>query len=219
MRPGGNGEPRFEANPIQAIITSYQFDCCGVVTKWRAFVEGSGGAHFREQPYTISFQVWRPNSPSPVDTDGCYTMQGNNYFSPISLADDGSDDRGIVTGIPLESERIEVQPGDVVGFYLESSRENDDDDGIQFARGQDNESEYDSESVWYATGDVTSGGQTCLFPVGTGRTLSSFTSLAPLITATVCESKINHKSLKRCAHAICHFVLKQNLTCDFFPPL
>ncbi len=30
-------------------------------------------------------------------------------------------DRGIVTGVPLESERIEVQPGDVVGFYLESS--------------------------------------------------------------------------------------------------
>ncbi len=167
--------------------------------------------------YTISFQVWRPNSPSPVDTDGCYTMQGTNHFPSIPLADDGSDDRGIVTGmVPLESERIEVQPGDVVGFYLESSRNTGD--GIQFAGEQDDESEYDSESVWYATGDVTSGGQTCLFPVGTGRTLSLFTNLAPLITATVCESKINHKSLKICAHAICHFVLKQNLTCDFFPP-
>ncbi len=174
-------------------------------------MEGSGRGHVADQPYTISFQVWRPNSPSPVDTDGCYTMQGTNHFSPIPLAD------RIVTGVPPDSERIEVQPGDVVGFYLKSSRE--DDDGIQFARDQDNESEYDSESVWYATGDVTSGGQTCLFPVGTGRTLSLFTNLAPLITATVCESKINHKSLKRCAHAICHFVLKQNLTCDFFPPL
>ncbi len=179
MRPGGGGEPRFEANPIQAIITSYQFDCCGVVTEWRALVEGSGGAHFREQPYTISFQVWRPNSPSPVDTDGCYTMQGTNHFSPIPLAD------RIVTGVPLESERIEVQPGDVVGFYLESSRENDD--GIQFAGEQDDESEYDSESVWYATGTVTGSGLTCPLPVGPGRTLSSSTNLAPLITATVCE--------------------------------
>ena len=148
-------------------------------------MERSGGAFFQDQPYTISFQVWRPNSPSPVDTDGCYTMQGTNHFSPISLADNLSADKGIVTGIPLESERIEVQPGDVVGFYLESSRNTGD--GIQFAGEQDDESEYDSESVWYATGVVSGSGLTCLFPVGPGRTLSLFTSSAPLITATVCE--------------------------------
>ena len=182
VRPEEAGDAdRFTVQPIQAIITSYKFDCCGVVTEWRALVERSGGAHFTDQAYSISFQVWRPNSPSPVDTDGCYTMQGTNHFSPISLGDPGTDDRGIVTGIPLESERIEVQPGDVVGFYLESSRNKDD--GILFAEEQ----EYDSESVWYATGDVTGSGQTCLFPVGPGRTLSSSTSLAPLITATVCE--------------------------------
>ncbi len=149
-------------------------------------MEGSGGIYFDNQPYTISFQVWRPNSPSPVDTDGCYTMQGTNHFSPISLSDPGTSDRGIVTGmVPLESERIEIQPGDVVGFYLESSRDNDD--GILFAGEQDDESEYDSESVWYATGVVSGSGLTCLFPVGPGRTLSLFTSSAPLITATVCE--------------------------------
>ncbi len=56
-----------------------------------------------------------------------------------------------MTGVPLESERIEVQPGDVVGFYLESSR--NDDDGIQFAR--DNPSPYTDERVWFATGSLT----------------------------------------------------------------
>ncbi len=181
VRPGGSSVPRFEDNPIQAIITSYKFDCCGVVTEWRAFVEGSGDDHFKEQPYTISFQVWRPNFPPRVNTDGCYTMQGTNHFSPISLGDPGTADRGIVTGVPLESERIEVQPGDVVGFYLESR--GNSGDGIQFARdGED-------ESVWYtnATGVITDSGLTCPLPVGKGQTLSSFTNLAPLITVTVCK--------------------------------
>ncbi len=92
----------------------------------------------------MSFQVWRPNSPSPLDIDGCYTMQGTNHFPPISLADPDTDDRGIVTGVPLESERIEVQPGDVVGFYLESSKNSAD--GIQFARDGDNTSLYSNET-------------------------------------------------------------------------
>ena len=110
-------------------------------------------SQFADQSYTISFQVWRPNSPSTVDTDGCYTMQGTNHFSPISLGDPDTADRGIVTGIPLESERIEVQPGDVVGFYLESSRSTGD--GIQFARDRDNTSPNTDETVWFATVSVT----------------------------------------------------------------
>ncbi len=144
-------------------------------------MEGSGVGYFEEQPYTISFQVWRPNSPSPVDTDGCYTMQGTNHFPSILLARPGSDDRGIVTGVPLESERIEVQPGDVVGFYLESSIR--DDDGIQFA------GEFDTdEPVWFATGSLTPRPEAvCMYPVGTSGLLSSSTNLAPLITVTVCE--------------------------------
>ncbi len=186
VRPGGGGEPRFRENPIQAIITSYRFDCCGVVTEWRALVEGSGGGHFYNQPYTMSFQVWRPNSPSPVNTDGCYTMQGTNHFPSILLADPGSDDRGILTGVPLESERIEVQPGYVVGFYLESSIR--DDDGIQFAGDFDNTSLYTDETVWFATGSLTPRPDAaCMYPVGTSGLLSSSTNLAPLITATVCE--------------------------------
>ncbi|XP_064406348.1 uncharacterized protein LOC135351302 [Halichondria panicea] len=176
VRPGGGLEPRFRDNPIQVIITSYRFDCCGVVTEWRALVE-----KFTDQSYTIFFQVWRPNSPSPMDTDGCYTMQGTNYFSPISLGDRGTDDRGIVTGVPLESERIEVQPGDVVGFYLESSIRIDD--GIQFARDANL---YTDETVWFATGSLTPRPEaTCMYPVGTSGLLSSSTNLAPLITATV----------------------------------
>ena len=174
------------AHPVQAIITSYWFNCCGMVTEWRAFVEGSGGGHFDNQPYTISFQVWRPSSPSPVDNDGCYSMVGMNHFSSIPLADDMSNERGMVNGTVPESERIEVQPGDVVGYYLDSSR--DGRDGIQYAGDDDNEPDYIDEAVWYDIGIMGSTGPPqCPFPVGPDRTLSSSTNRAPLITAVICK--------------------------------
>ncbi len=72
-----------------------------------------------------------------------------------------SADRGIVTGVPLESERIEVQPGDVVGFYLDSFRSK----GIKFAGDFDNPSLYiTDETVWFATGSLTPRPEaTCMF--------------------------------------------------------
>ena len=143
-----------------------------MITEWAAHVLRSGGAH-SNGVYSISFQVWRPNSPSPVDVNGCYTMTGSNHFPNIVLDSDRA-----VRETPLASERIHVQPGDVIGFYLTTSR--DDDNGIEFAE------DYTEESVWYAS-DVIGGNPSCQFPVGNGRTLSSSTNLAPRITAAVCE--------------------------------
>ena len=124
-------------------------------------------------------------------------MTGVNHFSPIPLANpninDGAD-RGIVNGTVPESERIEIQPGDVVGFYLESSRGPGTHDGIQYAGdGSGNDPpphpDYTSESVWYTTGtDVSRDGFTeCLLPTSPGF---SSTGLAPLITVTICKSDL-----------------------------
>ena len=145
-----------------------------MITEWAAQVERSG-SNFNNGVYSITFQVWRPNSPSPVDTDGCYTTIGSNYFPDIVLDSDRA-----VRETPPASERIHVQPGDVIGFYLTTSRD-DTDSGIRF------DEDYTEESVWYATGNIISGIPPCQFPVGNGRTLSSFTNLAPRITAAVCE--------------------------------
>ena len=145
-----------------------------MITEWAASVERSGGIS-NNGVYSIIFQVWRPNSPSPVDTDGCYNMTGSNYFPDIVLDSDRA-----VRETPLASERIHVQPGDVVGFYLTTIR--NEDNGIPF------DENYTEDSVWYATGNIiNSGNPTCPFPVGNGRTLSSFTNVAPRITAAVCE--------------------------------
>ena len=115
-----------------------------MITEWAAHVEYSGGAHDNGF-YSIAFQVWRPNSPSPV-VDGCYNKTGSNYFPDIVLYDRA------VRETPLASERIHVQPGDVVGFYLTTDR--DEDSGIQFAE------DYTEESVWPSMLQVIS--QECL---------------------------------------------------------
>ena len=144
-----------------------------MITEWAASVERSG-YRFRNGVYSITFQVWRPNSPSPVDTDGCYNMTGSNYFPDIVLESDRA-----VRETPLANERIHVQPGDVIGFYLTTTPD-EEDNGIRF------DEDYTEESVWYAS-DVIGGNHSCPFPVGNGRTLSSFTNVAPRITAAVCE--------------------------------
>ena len=174
VRPGGGGEPRFEVAPVQVIIPSYKFNCYGQITEWRAFVEGSGNIQYANQSYSATFQVWRPNSPP----DGQYTIVGLNEFFPIPLADPNTADRGIVTGVPLDSERIEVQPGDVVGFYLESSRT--DDDGIQFA----GDNSYNGETVWFDSTPCLALDPPCIY---SADDFGSMTNLAPLIILTVSE--------------------------------
>ena len=176
----GRDEPRFEATSLQAIITSYRFNCCGVVTQWRAIVFNSNDGH--RDVYDISFQVWRPKPPSLGGNDGCYNLIGVNHFPDIQLPNDNS---GILTGTP-QNETIEVQPGDVVGFYLVNTAGHKND-GIQFAG--DVTSPYTTETVWFSTDLLAPRPEAaCTYTVGTSCLLNSFTSLAPLITATVCKS-------------------------------
>ena len=147
-----------------------------MITQWGAFVHNEDNDY-----YTITFQVWRPNSPLPVENDGCYAMIGSNHFPNIVLDSDR-----VVRETPLASERIEFQPGDVIGFYLIGI--DDDNNGMQFADDEDNAVPYTEETVWFATSTIIPGSNpSCQFPVGVGRTLSLSTNLAPLITAAACE--------------------------------
>ena len=98
------------------------------------------------------------------------------------------------TGKVPVSERIEIQPGDVIGFYLEinsSNSLNKCNDGIQYAG--DGESlltcspDYRNESVWSAAGPMIERPTVGSLCAGPDRVLSSFTDRAPLITVTVCK--------------------------------
>ena len=170
---GGNGDSDRIPTERQVIVASYQFQCCGNITRWQTFVEpGEGG---QNGEYTIIFQVWRPGE--GVGVDGCYGLMGQDVYADIDLGGGGRVDR------TLEPEGfLPVQPGDVVGYFMFRVGNTGERDGIQLEPDG-------SEEVWYQSDAVplTTGTGTCLFSVGTedGRTLRSFTNSAPVLRVDV----------------------------------
>ena len=211
-RRGDN--PRSEVpdrDRFQAIVPAYTFQCSGRVTEWGACVQPGGPS---SEAYYIQFQVWRPSGPS-----GCYSLVGFNrpvgsnggegFLSPP----DGTDDllgRCVELSV-TEEEQIEVQSGDVVGYYVDHDNDNQNDDnaGIQWiVGGSDSDSTSDSTSdgesgtdvvVYYRDGlpreNIRShyavGGSNpteCGFPISgnsASYSLSDFISTTPIISLSI----------------------------------
>ena len=120
---------------FQAIVPAYEFQCSGRVTEWGACVQPGRG----DERYYIQFQVWRPTGPSgcyslvgfnrPVDSEG-----GDGFLSPPG---DNSDPLHRCVVLPVtEDQQIEVQSGDVVGYYVDRENGNQNDKaGIQWIEG------------------------------------------------------------------------------------
>ena len=192
----GNGLPDFqdyrgggiENNRIplhhQAIIPSYKFDCsdqmCGNITAWGVDVhQGRGMAQMR---YTLDLQVWRP-SPTVDDSSGtgCYSLVGNNRFTSISLSD------RVARVTPSPQDYIQFRPGDVLGFYVEEARR--DEDGVVILTSYEDTTSFTSELVWYgsiAPAMATSQNGDCPYSVGSnGGVLNTLTRAAPVISISV----------------------------------
>ena len=142
----------------QAIVTSYEFQCCGTIKEWGA---GISSGVFDE--FDIKFQVWRP-SPT-VDRGGCYSLVGENEVTSTRAFP-----AGIIEQTPSVAQRIVVQPGDVVGFRMEGENLSNDA-GVLL------ESSDLRQTVWY--GDVEVGPSNCPYTVDSSRRKS--VNLRPLI--------------------------------------
>ncbi len=162
--PGGNA-PRIEVNPIQAIIKSYEFHCCGKVGGWAAYVEPGGGGH--TTAYSIKFQIWRPMG------NNMFMKIGENSFPSLTLGD-----ASLIEEALTNSEQLDFQQGDVVGYYLEDS--SNQNGGVQFDTG------FTSEELWYATGNPDLQTE-CLLEVGNAGDLSMSASLGPIISISLSE--------------------------------
>ena len=161
-------------NGRQAIVTSYQFQCCGDITAWQTYVERSG-AKYENGVYTIHFQVWRPSPTVGSDGAGCYSLVGENRFTSIRLIN------RVVSETPEPTNIISVQPGDVVGYYVLSSER--DDDGIQM------DSNDDSINIYYNEDNggnpISLGPDSCQVSVGFQGLLTEFTSAAPQLSIDI----------------------------------
>ena len=219
---------RFRDRPrtdrFQAIVPAYTFQCTGRVTEWRACV--SPGISTRQQ-YYIQFQVWRPTANG---IKGCYELVDDNIplddarKEEMSVSDSTSiidlEAEGFLSppggiGDPLsycvvlpvrESQQIEVQPGDVVGYYVDRFRHGDDrsDGGIQWIDSTEVKVYYrddirreDIKSQYAININPTS----CGFQVSSTRNshyLSQSAASAPIISLNFSESNaltINTHSL------------------------
>ena len=151
-----DGRDKPDRDRFQAIVPAYTFQCAGRVTEWRACVQPGGSA---SEQYYIEFQVWRSTG-----IEGCYELEGYNvpmdeiahYNSNRQLDDvSGEDDESETQGTEIflsppgdkndpldhcvvlpvrENQQIQVQRGDIVGYYVDRFRDGDDrpDGGIQW---------------------------------------------------------------------------------------
>ena len=161
-----NDRNRPDSDRFQALVPAYTFQCSGKVTEWRACVEPGGKS---DEQYYIQFQVWRPTGVG----DGCYSlvdfnipldsaMEEEREISESSiiieaegfLSPPGDDKNPLHRCVVLpvrESQQIEVQAGDIVGYYVDRFKrgtEDKNDGGIQWI-------ENDSDVVVYYKDDLS----------------------------------------------------------------
>ena len=116
-----------------------------------------------------------------MDTDGCYSLVGENRFTSITFSND------IVSETPEPSNVLSVRPGDVLG-YLSLTNGDVAEQGVQLHNNNQN---LEAETVWYHTGTQTSplvmGQRCCPLAVGSGenRMLISSTNLGPIVSASI----------------------------------
>ena len=161
----------------QAIIHTYRFNCCGNITEWGADVKDD-----RDRQYTLNFQVWRP-SPTVDQSNGTgdYSLVGNNRFTSISLNGD------LVRVSPSPQDRIQFQPGDVLGLYVESA--DDSDDGVVILPSM-------SERVWYGSIAPSMATSQTAVLVGSSGAVNILTNAAPVISIDMCK----------CMHSFLNFL-------------
>ena len=167
------------------------------MAEWRACVHPGGG----NEEYYIQFQVWRPTG-----TEGCYELVGYNEPPLDDRHNSTNHKNGILSGIlsPVEhcvelivreNEQIDFQPGDVVGYYVDRFRNDNDEDrdggGIQWiednevvVRYRDGLSKQDIKSQYALNGPNPT---ECGFPVSDSDsyTLSDASSRVPIISLSL----------------------------------
>ena len=188
---------------FQAIVPAYTFQCSGRVTEWRACVQPAA----KVSQYYIQFQVWRSTG-----IDGCYELVGYNTpldadeslvsGSVIIIGDDGyllpgrdtAPNRCVVLPV-RESQQIEFQPGDVIGYYLDYFLDAQDKNtgGIQWIEDEDVVVHYKDDlprtdiKSQYAISISNINPSVCSFPTETSdlHSLSNVASSAPIISLSI----------------------------------
>ena len=152
---------------------------CGNITEWGVDVHPGGGT--RQNDYTLDLQVWRPSLTVDDSTgSGQYSLVGNNRFTSISLDSDQ-----VARLTPSPQDYIQFQPGDVLGFYVDSDVGNTD--GVVVLTSP---SGFTSEVVWFASIAPTLATSQTTYSIGSSGYLDTSTRAAPVISVGTGENSI-----------------------------
>ena len=162
----------------QAIIPTYKLGCCGNITEWGVDLNPVYGQN-NQHTFSFDLQVWRP-SPT-VNETGCYSLV--DHFMMTSLLSDRISETSnhVARVTPSPQDQLQFQPGDVLGFYVEShgnGGRSNNDNGVVLL----NRSRYTSELVWHASVASHTVSGSCPYPVGTDGALKASTRAAPVIS-------------------------------------
>ena len=138
--------------------------------------------------FNFVFQVWRPAS--HVSVSGCYSLVDDFISKEIPIGTQPTPTIGVARITPSPANQLQFQPGDVLGFYVEShgdgpGSQGDADNGVVLLTG----GSYTNELMWYdsigaATAQISQTGS-CPYPVGTNGVLISLTHAAPVISISI----------------------------------
>ena len=107
------------------IAPQLKFDCHGTITSWHILTNfNTEGAALDYLFHGITFQLWRP---SAEDINRLYSFVGSNIakFNGSEIRAgrtilDGTQFSNL-TSIPPAQERLQFQPGDVIGWYTHTA--------------------------------------------------------------------------------------------------
>ena len=104
------------------IAPQLKFDCHGSITSWYALTYfNTGEAALSALFHDITFQLWRPNA----EDNRVYSFigsniaqfAGNNIRAGRTILEDGTQFSNL-TSTPPAQDRLQFQPGDVIGWYI-----------------------------------------------------------------------------------------------------
>ena len=141
--------------------------------------------------FNFDFQVWRP-SPT-VNETGCYGLVSNFIVRSTSIPIQPESDH-VARVTPTPQDWLQFQPGDVLGFYVESDgTSSNNDNGIVLL----NNGSHSSKFVWFASIDVTAQpphSGSCPYPVGINGVLNTLTRAAPVISVGIATYSCSHST-------------------------
>ena len=107
------------------IVPQLKFDCHGTITSWHALTNfNTVDAALDVLRHDITFQLWRPSAKD----NRLYSFVGSNiarFFgndirTGRTILEDGTQFSNL-TSTPPAQERLQFQPGDVIGWYIHTA--------------------------------------------------------------------------------------------------